>query len=365
MKTMRVLLLGVVLLAVSVSSYGLALCDYHSPVTSLTGAGLSFGYRYFNDGGTPDVDVNSGRVGLGFDSLFDSPNIGYSFSGNAEIALSEFMPVSWLGQGAGTFRYYVTEGMPFFAYGGAEGSVSPGIMGLEIRAGVGYGRFSDVTPLAKSLTIEAELMELEAIVDPLPDEILMSIAEVIGREVEYATLKELVADIEALIEGASGVDLDARALLTIEEVVLEVGDDRKCGWAIQGGIGYELIDPLGGDRDIVLAASADAAFASGPDDQLLFHASFSGPFEIMDENTLSASFDYEYQLTEDSRLLADYALQRLQAAPGDVRIYHAASMTLSFNLGGADIGLQVGLSRDPADPDWSTDISISAAMDLL
>ena len=364
MKRMRVVLPVVILGALSVSAWGLSLCDYHSPMTSLTDAGLSFAYRYYDDGATPDVDVHSGRVGLNLDQLFDSPDIGYSFNGGAEITLAEFMPVGWLGQASGTFRYYLVEETPLFAFGGAEGSVASGMASLEVRAGVGYGRFSDVTPLAKAMTIQSELFDLDAIIGKIPGDVLLSVAEVIGREIEYDTIKELVADIEALIEAAAGVDLDARALLTIEEVVLATGDERMCGWAIQGGIGYEVIDPLGHARDIVLAASADAAFAGGPGDQWLFHASFSGPFDILNENTLSATLGYELELAEDSTLVADYALQRVQSAD-EVSTSHAASLAVSFDLGGADVGIALSLIKDASVADWSIDLSISAAMDLL
>ena len=364
MIRMRVVLLVAVLALMSFGAYGLSLCDYRAPMTSLTDAGLSFSYRYYDDGATTGVDVDSGRLKFDLDRVFDSPDIGYSFSGVAEVTLAQLLPVGWLGQGTGTFRYYLMEDTPLFAFGGAEGSMASGLPSLEIRAGVGYGRFTDVTPLAKAMTIQTELLDLDALSAKLPDDVLMSIAEVIGREIEYETIKAWVADIEALIEASAGVDLDARALLTIEEVLLTSGDDRMCGWAVQAGIGYEVIDPLGAVRDIVLAASADAAFAAGPTDQWLFHASFSGPFDILEENTLSATLGYELELEEDSILLADYALQRVQSGD-DVSVSHAATLSLTFDVGGADVGASLSLVKDASVDAWSIDLSLSAAMDLL
>jgi hypothetical protein len=367
MKKVGVLGLVILLLALGVQGWGLSICDYRSPKTALTDAMLSFGYRYFDDANTAAVDVNSGRLAFDYDQLFDSPNYGFSLGGMAELALTEFLPTGWLGQGAATFRYYPLEEALLFAFGGLEASMATGQLrpGVDVLVGAGIGRFSDVTPLAKAITIEEELLDLVTFADPLPDDVLLAIAGVIGRRIEYESLKELVADIELLIEGVAGVDLDARALLTIEEVILETGKERRCGWAIQGGIGYELVDPYGGAQNVVVGGSADAAFAFAPSDQLLFHASFSGPFDIMDENTLSASISYEYALTEGITLMADYVLQRVKPAGLAAATSLSAGITAGFDVAGIDILIQASFTRGAGDPGWSSDISVAAAMDLL
>jgi len=365
-RVMWMMVVGLgVLLTAGLGAAALGLCDYRSPETALTDARMTFAYRYYDDVGTPGVDVNAGRIGLTYDTLFDSADVGFSIVGAGEVGLVDFVPTGWLGQGAGTFRYYLTDEMPLFAFGGVDGSASPGTLGLEVRAGIGYGRFSDVTPLAKAFEIQKELLELGAIPAKLPDDVLTAVAQVIGRRVEYETIQELVADIEAAIEGASEAQLDARALLTVEEVVLRTGDRKRCGWALQGGVGYEVIDPTGGARDLVLAFSADAAFAASPDEQLLIRASFSGPFDIMDQNKLAVNAGYEYDYSNDGSIAATYTLQRVKAAGVDAATNQAASLAVSLDVGGADVVLQVSLTRNAGDPGWSIDVSVSAAMDLL
>ncbi len=367
MKKVGILGAIVLLLAIGLQAWGLSICEYRSPKTALTDARLSFGYRYYDDANTVGVDVNSGRLAFDYDQLFDSPNYGFSLGGAAELTLDAFLPTGWLGQGAATFRYYPIEESLLFAFGGLEASVATGQPqpGLDVRVGIGIGRFTDVTPLAKAITIEEELLGIDALADPLADDVLLAIAGAIGRRIEYDTLKDLVADIEALIEGVAGVELDARALLTIEEVILAVGDERRCGWAIQGGIGYELIDPYGGAQNVVVGGSVDAAFAFGPDDQLMLHVSYSGPFDIMNENTLNATLSYEYALTEESTLIADYVLQRVKPAGLAATASHSAGVAVGFDIAGIDILVQVSFTRDTGDPGWSTDISLTAAMDLL
>lgn len=367
MKKTGILAVAVLLLAIGLQGWGLSICEYRSPKTALTDARLSFSYRYFDDANTTGVDVNSGRLAFDYDQLFDSPNYGFSLGGAAELTLDAFLPTGWLGQGSATFRYYPMEESLLFAFGGLEASMATGQPqpGLDVRVGVGIGRFSDVTPLAKAITIERELLRIDAFAEPLSDDVLLSIAKAIGRLVEYDSLKDLVADIEALVEGATSVELDARATLTIEEVILAVGDERRCGWAIQGGIGYELIDPYGGAQNVVVAGSADAAFAFGPSDQLMLHISYSGPFDIMNENTLKAMLRYEYALNDESTLMADYVLQRVKPAGLTATATHSAGVAIGFDIGGIDVLIQASFTRDTEDPGWSTDVSLSAALDLL
>lgn len=353
-------MLAAVVAGLAVGTWGLALCDYRSPVTALADARASFAYRYYDDAATPEVDVDSGRLALDYDQLYDSPSYGFTLGGSAELTLDGFSPTGWLAQGAGTLRYYPWEESLLFAFGGVEGALATGQPrpGVEVLVGAGMGRFSDVTPLAKAI-------KMQSTVGDLPDDVLMAIAETLGRAAEYETLKEMVSDIETLIEGATGSELGARELLTIEEIILAVGDERKCGWAVQGGLGYELIDPYGGAQNVVVGASADAAFACGPDDQFLFRASCSGPFDIMNENRLTASLSYERILTENGTMIANYSLQRVKPAGLTASTNHLAGLSLGFDIGGVDVGLQISLTREPSDPEWSIDVSVAAAMDLL
>ena len=368
MKRLGVLaVVGLLVLAATMSALAVSLCDYQKPITALTNARMSFAYRYYNDAATPTIDVNSGRIGIDYDQLFASPNYGFTLGGSLELTLDEFVPSGTLGQGSATFRFYPFQEGLVFGYGGLEASLATGQPrpGVDVRVGLGLGRFSDVTPLAKAVLIEEELLEAEAIFDLLGDDVLLGVASVIGRKTEYETTAEMVADIESLIEAVAHVELDAVALLAIEDTILATEPKRKCGWAVQAGIGYELIDPFGGAQNFVIVASADAAFVTSPEDQFLLHASFSGPVDFMEENTLSATLSYEYEISETSTLLADYAFQRVKPLGLTASASHAASVQLGFDIEGVDIGLQITLTLEPGDPGWSIDVSLSAVVDLL
>ena len=171
-----VLWMVLTLILASAPVWGVSLCDYKSPETSLTDANLSFGYRYYDDINTAGVDVNSGRVTADYSQLADSPSFGFSIAGSAELALDAFMPTGWLGQGAATVRFYPLEDSPLFAFGGLQASMATGQLmpGVDVLVGGGVGRFSDVTPLAKAMFISRELQRLDAIAQPLSDSVLTS-----------------------------------------------------------------------------------------------------------------------------------------------------------------------------------------------
>lgn len=400
-KFIWVVLFVVSVVSVLSSAKSLSLCDFESVETHFRDMRLSFNYRYFNDASTEGIDVNSGRIAVAYSELKDSLDEGLSLSGNVEITLSDFTPSSGLGQGSGTLRHYFSEDQPFFGFGGMEASFTTSLPQphLELRAGVGYGRFSDVTPLAKARKIEQKLLKLEAISEKLPDDVIMALAEQIARRSEFTnlqelmnkiqtliqqasdvpvepvsvvmvgadmkTLNDLLANVEGIIEEASGTPLNAQALLAIQDEILRTGDERNCGWAVQGGVGYELTDPYSGTRDLLLTGSADAAFAPNPNSQILMHASASGPLDAMQDNTLSLTFSYVYTLTDQLTFNADYALKRIPGDEGMANISHSASFELAFGLGGASVAVQLSLTKEPNVGGWSSDFTISMAMDLL
>ena len=362
-----VLFLGIIGLALGLgaSAAPLSICSYISPETNLQSLGLSMSYHYFDDWATPGVDASGGRAALDFSRLYDSPDFGYTLTGNAELLLTNFLPTSGLGDAAGTFRYYFTQDAPAFGFGGVEASVATGQPqpAVHISAGLGYGRFSDVTPLAKAFKIETELRKANAISNPLGDSALMGIAKVIGTK--YASTKDQVADVVNQIQVASGVALDPRLVLKVEDLVLATGDERFCGWAVQAGVGYQLVDPYNQPQGFLVTASADAAFVPNPDGQVLFHAGLSGPLNILDQNTLRVRASYDYVLSETSSLRATYTLLQVQPLGQPASTSQIAALLLGFVVGRADMGLQVSLSKPANASAWSIDVSVSAAINFV
>jgi hypothetical protein len=355
---------GILLLVLGagMSATAVSICSYVSPETSLQSLGLSLSYRYFDDWSTAGVDTSGGRAALDYNRLYDSPDFGYTLDGDAEVLLKNLLPTSWAGSAAGTIRYYFMPDVPAFGFGGIEAWTATGQPqpAVHISAGLGYGRFSDVTPMAKALKIEQQLHKADAIGAPLGDEALLAIAETIGGT--FASAKDQTAEVVNKIQAAAGTTLPPRQVLGVEDLVLETGDSRYCGWAVDAGIGYQLLDPNGQPTSFLVTASADAAFVPAPEGQMLFHAGFSGPLNILSENSLTIRASYDTVLCETSSLEASYTLLRVQPLGLPAYASHNASLLVSFTLGRADLGLQASLAKAANAAAWTLDISVSAAI---
>jgi hypothetical protein len=95
---------------------------------------------------------------------------------------------------------------------------------------------------------------------------------------------------------------------------------------------------------------------------MLFHASLSGPVNILDENTLKIRASYDTVLCGTSSLQASYTLLRVQPLGGPANTSHVAMALLSFAVGKADMGLQASLSKAANASAWTLDVSVSAAI---
>lgn len=368
MKAVRVCVGVAALLALSSTAVlGISLCSYRSPETFLIDAGVSFSYQYFDDANTAGIDVSSGQIDFSFDRLRDTGTYGFVARLDGHVDLKSFLPNTWMGEGATSFRYYVSKDIPLFGFGGLRGIAATGQVqpGLEIRSGFGFGRFHDVTPLAKAMTIQRNLRASKAIGSLLPDAVVSEIAQTIGGLSSFASVADAVAAIEAVIEAAAGVQLDARSLLMIEDVVTGLEPQRFCGFSAQAGLGYELLDPYGGAPGFVVVLSSDVAFAPDPNAQMEGHLSFSGPFDLANENTLTGTFSYEILIASSTAIEATYSFQRIKPAGQPTVTTHGVTCDLLFEVAAIDILLGTTLSRTTGDPGWSIGFSVAAAMDLL
>lgn len=344
----------------------LSLCDYRPPETALLDVGLSLAYHYYDDPGTAGIDLNSGNISLSYSQIYSSPEQGFSLNGSGSFDLMGFALAEANAEAAGTYRYYLVADEPFFGFGGFEAIWSTRYVqpGIEARAGLGYGRFYDVTPLAKALLIEEDLLRSGAIPASLSDGTLMAIAQEIGRIAEYEGIADLVAEVERLIEAEAGVELDARALLRVEERIKETGRERFCGGAIQAGLGYEVMDPLGEARDFVLSGSADWAVAPEPRSQLLIRVNTSAPLPWTGAYTLSLTATYDYQLNETTSFTAKYSLQQVNPPGGSPAGRQSALFNLGLNLHGWKVSLQLSFGKTAEAPGWTQEFIVSAGIDL-
>lgn len=352
----------------SCSAWSMSLCDYRSPESTISDVGMSFLYRYLD--GSVEQDINRGQLKLDYNRLFNSPNFGYELSLNNSMTISELNLYSFSAMAAGSLQYYLSPEAPYFGFAGAEieSSSDPQYkaIGLFVSLGIGYGRFTDVTPMVRAMQIEAYLIEAECISGSLHEIDLQSIAYEIDNINTYESLADLLDVLQEIIEGTRLIRIGGLGPFDLYEMakIIEKGRrTRYCGGSARLGIGYEIIDPYLVSNDILGTVAFNYAFASTPKSQLLVQGSASSSYDILNAYQLRLGLGYDYDFTDMITLSASYSLSR-EVRGGDPITAHDLSLDLIItpSVPGMSITLEVGLAQDP---DWIIDITLLMSMDFL
>jgi len=351
---------------IAVTGYGIGLCDYRTPTTEFLQGKVSFFYQHSDDPATPSIDTSSGWLAFDAKSQYDTASEGFTFGGSGQLRFHNLGLVQASVGAAGTLRQYVGKPLSYFTFGGFEAALDTANPQprLEAQAGLGYGRFYDVTPLAKALRIEARLLALGAIPVSLPDAVVLAMAEAIDQREEAVAPADRVAAVVRLIEEELKRNLDAASVLMVEEVIASTGQERFCGWTVQSGMAYEILDPKGGPRDFLFSLSLDAALAPEPDSQLLFKAKISGPYWITEQHTLTVDVTFDHHLDGITSFTTRYTLRQDKPrgqAPAGVQ---SAVFQLGFDLGWVGVSLQMEFSKVAEAQAWTQNIVITATADV-
>ena len=357
--------------ALTWTGVAIPLCDYQSPKTDLSDLTLDFSYQYYNDPyGLETRDVSTGQFGVDYARLFDIPEYGFDVSFENTIAvLSEDMSAYGITADGNYKRYFSTE-RDFFAYTGASlrSSSSFERLGLSFNLGVGTGRFTDVTPLAKATLIDDYLAKRGSLADHLHPVDLQILALEIGSAASYESLAALLAVIQEVIENSGLVRLGGLDALDISEItrfIQEEGFSRYCGWDLKIGLGYELLDPSGGDNDLLFLGAFDYALATTPKAQLLLQGSFSGPPEISMTNRVDITGSYDYFISNLLSANATYSFSRETWIGEPTDIHHISLEFILSPVDTANIVVGVSFEYRPYFLEWSVDAQLSIQMDLL
>ncbi|MGB9862061.1 MAG: hypothetical protein ACPLRP_07085, partial [Candidatus Bipolaricaulaceae bacterium] len=295
----------------------------------------------------------------------DSPvhGIGLSFSGEFNLLGLALAAAST--QVSGTFREYPFPSLSYFVFGGLEGALNSQQPRpwLEARSGVGYGRFTDVTPLVRALRIEEKLLRRGILLASLRESTLLRLAQEIGRGQMYPSTSDLAAALAKILSSEANVTFDPRSVLLVEEVLEESGLERYCGWAVQFGFGYVLSRPQPGSI-LTFNLSLQGAMTPDPRSQILFKSDLSAPYQVFEEYTWNLSASYTYELNESTDFSAQYVLRQVKPRGQMPAGTQNASFQLSFKLGGATIALQVNFSKLAEAREWTQEFLISAGWQI-
>jgi len=357
--------------SLGLSVAAIPLCDYRSPLTDLSNLTLSFAYQYHNDPyGQEERDVNTGELGIDYVRLYGSPRYGFDVSLKNDMTISPTGLSAYLTVAEGYYKRYFSIEKAYFAYAGgsARSSSSFQALGMGFDLGVGYGRFTDVTPLARATRIDEYLVRRGTLSDHLHPVDLQILALEIGSTTAYDSTDDLLTVVQEIIESSGLVKaggLDALDISEITRLIKKEGFSRYCGWDIKFGLGYELLDPSGGENDLLVAGAFNYALATTPEVQFLVQGSFSGLLNLLETNRVDVTIAHNYLISEFLNLTTSYDFSRETwvAEPTDI---HTISVDLTLTpVETAEVVLGISLEHRPYYLEWSVDVQLVIEMDLL
>jgi len=356
---------------IGVAGVSIPLCEYQSPLTDLSSLVLSFAYQYHNDPyGLENYDVNDGLFGTEYVRLYDTPEFGFDISLQNEMLISTVDISTFATVADGNYKRYFSSEDDYFAYAGARvrSSSSFEAVGLSFNVGLGYGRFTDVTPLAKAVRIDEYLVGRGSLTAHLHAVDQQIIAREIGSAASYGSLADLLAVVLEIIEGSGLVrtgGLDALDISEITQFIQERGFSRYCGWDLKFGLGYAVLDPSGGGNDLLVTGAFNYAFTTTPKVQFLVQGSFSGPIELIETNRIDLTIGYDFLIAEFLNLGAAYDFSRETWAGEPTDIHQVTFDLVLTPVDTANVVLGVSLEHRPYYLEWSVDVQLSIQMDLL
>lgn len=330
---MRTALIYVVGMVFAVSggmalAQGVNICDYTPPRNEMFAISLSGDYRYFDDRYLDDrTNVSVGHLAVQGVSWLAEPEWGYRLEGTARLELGQAIRFDISVASSAELRRYLDENL--FLFGGLASTGVPGRPDLAVTllGGAGWGRFRDVTPMAKALKVSEALQQEKIIAQPLSQDQLNQIAQIIGRRAELG----LAAVLEE-IEKALGTTLGVRGVLVLQSVLSDESR-RFCGFDVTASAGYEVLDPTGTNSAVVQIA-ANIARALDADSGFLANALWQADLPFTGYARLTASATYNRVLSPTAALTALYNFSGLQS-PSEMTQLHAITVNFTVRVSAA------------------------------
>lgn len=146
-------------------------------------------------------------------------------------------------------NYFVPGSSGGFWYGSAYAKKISDIddMFTSATLGVGYGRVTNVTPMAKTIRVMDELVRRNVLRGKPSVGVYQDVARIIAKENEYSTrygskdyVIKWISDIEAVISQSGLVNnFGATGTLKVRDVLIDENiSTRRIGWKVRAGLSY-------------------------------------------------------------------------------------------------------------------------------
>jgi len=343
-------------------------CDYDPPESHVLDLLMQGSFNWY-DGPYQDDRSRAvaGSLLAEFSRLDASSTYGATIDGRGEVRGT---PDGWSASltGSGSLTLPISGDTFGVAALGVDAASSAEIE-LDLTGGLGVGSFRDVTPMANAIRIQNALLDLGALLAPLNNDQLLSLARLIGEvgpddEAKLSSIADLMAGTGLLPDE----ELELQGLLAVEEILESDGDTRLCGRDVQARVGASVI--LTPAVQVSAAGLLLARYAAVPDPVSQWEASAQLRFRVTrpEEMDVKADVSYDRQLPAGWTARGEYrvTVDRGWSDPSTVSLLHEASATLTtqlFDLVG--LSLVGDIRHQTGDEELTVSLAIHIEADLL
>lgn len=346
----------------------LSVCDYEPPESRISNLSLQGSFNWYDD---PFVDDRNRAISAGltadYSGLYNSASFGRQFDALAELRGADS---GWTIDftGSGSLQSFFDADIFGVGAFGIDASSQSGLE-VDLTAGIGKGRFRDVTPLALAIRIQDALLDLGELLAPVSNDTLLDLAQILG-EIGPTDDERIVRLAERLraTELIRGDELDVRGLLAIEDALAAGDATRLCGRDMQARIGASaMLLP-----EISLAATGVLLvhYAVVPDPVSQLEANAEAKIRLAHPEQLNVDADLSYvrRLPDGWTARADYRLRidRMWSDLSATALSHALSASLTTQIFGAvGLSLVADVRYKTGDEELTTSLAVHLEADLF
>jgi hypothetical protein len=270
--------------------------------------------------------------------------------------------------GSGSLRAFLDGDLFGVGEIGVDASDGAGLE-IDLTAGVGKGRFRDVTPLAKAIRIQNQLLDLGELLAPVSNATLLALAQIIG-EVGPTDDEKIVRLAERLVatDLTWGEELDVRGLLEVKGILASDDATRLCGNDVQARIGASAM--LLPEFSIAATGILLVRYAVVPDPVTQIESNAEAKIRLArpEEMNLNGNVAYTRRLPSGWTARAEYRLRldRMWTDRSATALSHALSASLTTQVFG-DVGLSIvaDAQHKTGDEELSLSLAVYLEADLF
>ena len=374
--------LGLATISSAVLADNISLYDYDKTVSSYEDAyingNLSINQRREHDNTEHDLHLE-----LDYDRVTSTPDRDFTLRANVtgddskSFVTNELTGVTTLqdtdsytaSASAIVDSYFQPNSKGGFWFGslGVKADDSFDDLDTRLSVGLGYGRVTNVTPMARAIRLVSELRERGAVSGSLTKANYRAIADIVSREDEYQSAhgskakfyqQHWIGDVEKVLKaaGVAGSGLSATGILGARDVLIDEGMfTRKYGWKVRGGLSYVGSDFSGISDNPGVLLGGEYHLPLSNDKQFSNISEITSTFDDQNAYSFNNDMSLTYELDDRIDWINNWNLNYNHSAVDDDDVTaNTLSSTFAYEIGNAlDLTL-TGVVRNTSGNDTLT-----------